>query len=136
MGRHSTYFLFHLENGFWCAHWVKAWNKEPQSVWIVFKNYFLNFWGKKKLFHFKMFQESFYMFKTLKKNMWISGFFYFKSPFSLSDVHQIISIFFCELWYIHKKGSMCSKYSKNKNMYTLLDFDTQTYLSIIMVLNL
>jgi hypothetical protein len=36
----------------------------------------------------------------------------------------------------HKKGSMCSKYSKNTNTYTLLNFDTQTSLSTIIILNL
>jgi hypothetical protein len=42
---------------------------------------------------FTMFQELFYMFKTLKKSMWIGGFFVSKVIFSYQNVHQIISIF-------------------------------------------
>jgi hypothetical protein len=37
---------------------------------------------------------------------------------------------------LHKKGSMCSKHSKTKNACTLLDFDIQTSLNTIIVLNL
>jgi hypothetical protein len=36
---------------------------------------------------FSMFQEFFHMFKAPNKSMWTSGFFCFKSPFSLSNVH-------------------------------------------------
>jgi hypothetical protein len=36
----------------------------------------------------------------------------------------------------HKKGSMCSKHSKNKNTYTILDFYIQMSFYIIIVLNL
>jgi hypothetical protein len=83
-----------------------------------------------------MFQKSFYMFKALKKNMWTCGFF-FQKPFFLSNVHQIISFlkYIC-IYIFHKKGSICSKHSKNKNTYTLLDFYTQTSLSTIIILNL
>jgi hypothetical protein len=44
--------------------------------------------------------------------------------------------FFVNFNIFHKKGSMSSKCSKNKNTYILLDFDTQTSLNIIIVLNL
>ncbi len=44
--------------------------------------------------------------------------------------------FFVNFNIFHKKGSMCSKCSKNKNTYILVDFDTQTSLNIIIVLNL
>jgi hypothetical protein len=45
---------------------------------------------------FTMFLKSFYRFKTLKKNMWIRGFF-------VSNVHQIISIFLWILIYSTRK---------------------------------
>jgi hypothetical protein len=76
------------------------------------------------------------MFKPLKKSMWIGGFFSFKSVFFLSNVHQIILILFVNFNMFHKKGSICSKHSKNKNIDTLLDFDTQTSLNTIIILNL
>jgi hypothetical protein len=53
----------------------------------IFKTATAKFSGK-----FNMFQEFFYMFKTFKKSMWTSG-FCIKSPFPLSNVHQIGSIF-------------------------------------------
>jgi len=82
-----------------------------------------------------MFQESFYMFKTLKKSMWIGGFSISKVLF-LYQMFVKSFQFYCELYIFHKKGFMCSKFSKNKNTYTFLDFDIQTSLSIIIVLNL
>jgi hypothetical protein len=64
------------------------------------------------------------MFKTLKESMWTGGCFVSKVFFPLLNVHQIVSIFFMNFNIFHKKGSMCSKDSKNKNTYTFLDFNT------------
>jgi len=61
-------------------------------------------------------------------------FFYIKSLFPLSNVHQIISIF-VNFNIFHKKGSIYSKHSKNKNTYTFLDFNTRMSFYIITVLN-
>ncbi len=62
---------------------------------------------------FIMFQESFYMFKALKKSMWIGGFLYQKS-FSLIKCSPNHFIFFVNFNIFHKKGSMSSKHSKIK----------------------
>jgi hypothetical protein len=67
--------------------------------------------------------------------MWTSG-FCIKSPFPLSNVHQIGSIFFVNFNIFHKNGSMCSKHSESKNTYTFLDFYIGMSLNIIIVLTL
>jgi hypothetical protein len=148
---------------FWVkAHYrVKVGKKEPNSVWIVLKNYFLKIWKitmgtlyikkivlflKKKNYTFKitttkfswtftMFQDSFYMFKTLKKSMWIGGFLYQKS-FSFIKCSPNRFNFFVSFNIFHRKGSMCSKHSKNKYTYTFLDFNTRMSFYIIIILNL
>jgi hypothetical protein len=86
-------------------------------MWTVLKNYFLNFWKinmgtlytKKVLsfytfkvattkfsWKFTMFQKLFYMFKTLKKSMWTSGFFVSKVFFPYQMFVKLFQ-FFCEL---------------------------------------
>jgi hypothetical protein len=84
---------------------------------------------------FTMFQESFYMFKALMKSMWIGGFLYQKS-FSLIKCSPNHFNLFVNFNIFHKKGSMCSKHSKNKNTYNFLYFYTQMSFYIIIVLNL
>jgi hypothetical protein len=88
----------------------------------IFKNS-LKFWNKflnfqiaitKFSWKFIVFEKFFSMFKVLKKSTWTCGFFGFKNLFSLSNVHQIISIFFLNFNIFPKKGSKCSKHSKNK----------------------
>jgi hypothetical protein len=76
------------------------------------------------LWKFTMFQDSFYMFKALKKNMWTCGFLYQKL-FSLIKCSSNCFNFFVNFNIFHKKGSMYSKHSNNKNTYTFLDFNTQ-----------
>jgi hypothetical protein len=61
-----------------------------------------------------MFQESFYMFKTLKTNMWVGVFFGIKSPFPLLNVHQIISICFLTLIYSTKRDPCVQNIQKIK----------------------
>jgi hypothetical protein len=61
-----------------------------------------------------MIQESFYMFKSLKKNMWIGGFSVSKSPFPLSNVHQIISIFLLTLIYSTRRDPCVQDIQKIK----------------------
>jgi hypothetical protein len=55
--------------------------------------------------------------------MWTYGFFFFKNPFYLSNVHPNHFNFFVNFNIFHKTRSMCSKHSKNKNTSTLLDFE-------------
>jgi hypothetical protein len=79
---------------------------------------------------FTMFQKSFHMFKALEKSMWTGGFLYQKS-FSLIKCSPNCFNFFVNFNIFHKKGSMCSKHSKNKNTYTFLDFNTRMSFYII-----
>jgi hypothetical protein len=66
---------------------------------------------------FTMFQESFYRFKALKKNMWTSRFLFQKSFFLIKCSPNHFN-FFVNFNIFHKKWSMCSKNSKkNKNIY-------------------
>jgi hypothetical protein len=88
--------------------------KGAKHVWTVLKNYFLKIWKitmgtlyiniyifeiifytfkvatTKFSWKFTMFQESFYMFKALKKSMWIGGFFVSKVFFP----YQMLTKFF------------------------------------------
>jgi hypothetical protein len=82
-----------------------------------------------------MFQESFYMFKTFKKNMWTSGFFNIKSLFLLSNVHQIVSIFFWTLMYSIRRDP-CVQNIHKKKTYTFLDLNIRMSFYPIIVLNL
>jgi hypothetical protein len=75
------------------------------------------------------------MFKALKKNTWTSGFLYQKF-FSLIKYSSNCFKFFLNFNIFHKKGSMCSKHSKNKNTYKILDFNNQMSFYTIIVLNL
>jgi hypothetical protein len=62
--------------------------------------YIFKFATTKYSWKFIMFQESFYMFKALKRSMWTCDlFFVSKSFFSLSNVHKIVSIFLWTLIY-------------------------------------
>jgi hypothetical protein len=84
-----------------------------------------------------MFQESFYMFKTLDNNKWTCGFFFkYKSFFFLIKCSPNHLNFFGELQYIPQEGIHVFKTFKNKNTYTLLNFNTQTSLSTSIILNL
>ncbi len=82
-----------------------------------------------------MFQQSFCMFQTLKKNMWTSGFFISKVIFLIKCSPNCFN-FFLNFNIFHKKGSMCSRHSKNKNIYTFLDFDIWISWNTIIILNL
>jgi hypothetical protein len=79
-----------------------------------------------------MFQKSFYILKTLKKNMWKTGFFVSKVPFLIkcSPNHSI----FCELWYIPLERihvfTLIYIYIYIY-IYALLKFDTQTSLNML-----
>jgi len=64
------------------------------------------------------------MFNALKKNMWTCGFFVSKVSFSFIKCSPNRFNFFVNFNVFHKKVSMFSKYSKNKNTYTFLDFNT------------
>jgi len=142
-----------------------GWKHEIRShrmrgAWTFFRNCFSKFWKitmgalyiKKSfkfwnnLYTFKvattkfswkftMFQEFFYMFKALNKSMWITGFLFWKFSFLIKYSPNHFN-FFVNFSIFHKKGSICLKYSKNKNTYTLLGFDTQTFLTTIIILNL
>jgi len=101
-----------------------------QISFYAFKVATTKFWWK-----FTMFQESFYMFKTLKKIMWTSRFFNPNSFFYIKCSLNCFK-FFVNFNTFHKKGSMCSKQSKNKNTYTFLDFITRMSFYTIIVLNL
>jgi len=110
-----------------CEHYI--WRKL-----FYFWNKFLYFQSCKR--KFTMFQKSFYMFKTFKKNMWTSGFFLYQKFLSLIKCSPNHFNFFVNLDIFHKKGSMCSKHSKNKNTYIILHFNTWMSFYIIIVLNL
>jgi hypothetical protein len=133
-----------------CVVGAEVGKKEPSSVWTVLKNYFLKIWKitmgtlyikRIKLIEtnsytfkvvitkfplkFTLFQKFFYMFKAIKKSRWTSGFFCIKSLFSLIKCSPNHFNFFMNFNIFHKKGSMCSKYSKNIYIYFFLDFNTQ-----------
>jgi hypothetical protein len=128
------------------------WNKEPHSVWIVFKICFSKFWEitmgtlyiKKfvkilnKLLYFHenslCFKNHFICLKNFKKSTRTCDFFCFKNNFSLSNVHQIISIVLQTLIYSTRRDP-CVKNIQKKYTFTFLDFDV-TSLSTIIVLNL
>jgi hypothetical protein len=57
------------------------------------------------------------MFNAFKKNMWTCGFFVSKVFFLVKCSPNRFN-FFVKFNIFHKKGSMCSKHSKNKNTYT------------------
>ncbi len=84
---------------------------------------------------FTIFQKYFYMSKTLKKKCG-QVVFLFQKYFFLIKCSPNHFIFFVNFNIFHKKRSICSKHSKNKNTYTLLDFDTLTFLNIVIILNL
>jgi hypothetical protein len=136
--------------------WVKVGKNEPSNVWILLRNYFLKTWKItmgtlyiKKMFYFSiffytfkvattkfpwkftMFQKSFCMFKAFKKNMWASGFFVSIVLF----IYQLFIKLF-QINIFHKKGSMFSKHSKNRNTYIILAFNTQMSFYTNIVLNL
>jgi hypothetical protein len=75
------------------------------------------------------------MFKALKKSMWIGGFFAPKVIFLYEMLTESFQ-FFVNFNIFHRKGSMCSKHSKNKNTYTFLDFNTQMSFYTIIILTL
>jgi hypothetical protein len=77
---------------------------------------------------FTMFQNYFSMFKTLKKNMWTSGFFCFKNRFSLSNVHQIVSIFLWMSIYTTKKDPCVQKSQKIKRHMPFFRFCYSNFL--------
>jgi len=86
---------------------------------------------------FIMFQESFYMFKALKKSMWTCGFFFcFKCLFSLSNVHEIVSIFLWTLIYSTRRDPNVQNIQKIKIHIPIYIFDIRTSINIIIVLNL
>jgi hypothetical protein len=62
--------------------------------------------------------------------------FLFQKSFFLIKCSTMDFNFFVNFNIFHKKGSICSKHSKNIYTYTHLDFDTQTSLSTIIILNL
>jgi hypothetical protein len=114
------------------------WNIIYQKNCLIFQTSFHTFKVATTKFswEFTMFQETFYMFKALKKSMWTCGFLFQKSFFLIKCSPNHFN-FFVNFNIFYKKGSMCSKHSKSKNTYTLsLDFDTQTSLRTIIVLNL
>jgi hypothetical protein len=74
------------------------------------------------------------MFKALKKNMWIGGFVVSKVFFPYQCSPNYFN-FFVNFSILHKKGSIHSKHSKIK-IHILLNFDTQTALTTIRILNL
>ncbi len=102
-------------------------------IYIYINSYTFKIAVTKFSWKFTMFQESFYMFKALKKNMWTRGFLVLKFffPYQIFKLFQ----FFVNFNMFHKNGSMCSKNSKNKNTYIILDFNTRMSFYIIMVLN-
>ncbi len=108
-----------------------------QQNCFIFKISFYNFKAAttKLSWKFTMFQEFFYMYKSHKKNMWTCGFFVLKY-FSLIKCSPNCFNFFVNFNIFHKKGSMCSKHSKNINMYTFSDFNTGMSFYTIIVLNL
>jgi hypothetical protein len=75
------------------------------------------------------------MFKVVNTSKWIVVFLYQKS-FSLIKCAPNHFNFFVSFNIFHKKRSMCSKHSKNKNTYTFLDFNTRMSFYTIIILNL
>jgi hypothetical protein len=69
-----------------------------------------------------MFQESFYMFKSFKKTC--GQVVLYQKSFSLIKCSPNCFKKIVNFNIFHKKGSMCSKHSKNKYKYTFLDFNT------------
>jgi hypothetical protein len=63
-------------------------------------------------------------------------FFKFQKSFFIIKCSPNHFIFLVNSNIFYKKGSMCSKHPKNKNTYTLLDFQFQTSLHTFIVLNL
>ncbi len=57
--------------------------------------------------------------------------FLFQKSFFLIKISLNHFNFLVKFNIFHKKGSICSKNSKNKNTYTLLNFDTQASLSTV-----
>jgi hypothetical protein len=86
------------------------------------------------LWKFNMFQESFYMFKAFKKNMWTSV-FYIKSLFPLSNVHQIVWIFSWILIYSTRRDP-CVQNIQKIEIHILKKINTQMLFNTIIVLNL
>jgi hypothetical protein len=105
---------------------LKIWIITTETLYIYYfyflKIFFYTFKVATTKFSWKftMFQESFYMFKTLKKGGKVV--FLYRKSFSLikcSPNH----FYFLQTLIFPQKGSMCSKHSKNKNTYTFLDFN-------------
>jgi len=83
-----------------------------EKSFTIFKIATTNFSWK-----FTMFQKSFYMFKALQKNMRTFGLFYIKSPFPLSNVHQLILIILWTLIHATKRDPSVQKIQKTKYIY-------------------
>jgi hypothetical protein len=62
--------------------------------------------------------------------------FFYQKSFSFIKCSPNCFDFFVNFNIFQKKGSICSKHSKNKNTYTFLDFNSQMPFYIIIVLNL
>jgi hypothetical protein len=75
------------------------------------------------------FKSHFIHFKHSKKTCGQVVFLFRKSFFLIKCSPNHFN-FFVNFNIFHKKGSMCSKHSKNKNTYMFLDFDTQTSLRV------
>ncbi len=120
--------LFFLNWNFLKSPWEHYISKLYIYIFLYFQNY-----NYKNFMKFTVFQELFYI-KALEKSMWTNGFFVLKIYF----IYQIFKWFqfFCELKYIPHKGSMCSKHSRKKNTYIILDLNIRMSFYIIMVLNL
>jgi hypothetical protein len=144
-----------------CLAWVKVGKKEPSSVWIVLENCLLkirkitmgtlyiqknycsfeigSLLSKLQLQNFHenspCFKSPFICLKHSRKTCGQEVFLYQKS-FSLIKCSPNRFNFLVNFNVFHKKGSMCSKNSKYKNTYIILDFKTRMSFYIIIVLNL
>ncbi len=134
--------------------------KKPRSVWTILKNYFLKIWKitmetlyihKKNCFKNKIILSKFQLQKFHENSPCFKSYFIclkhlrktcgqvvlsYQKSFSLIKYSPNHFNFFCENLIYFTKGSMCSKHSKNKNTYIVLDFNTRMSFYTIIVLNM
>jgi hypothetical protein len=140
--------------------WVKAWNKKPWSVWTILKMFFLKIWkittGTLNIKQIVQFLKSILILSKLQLQNFHENSSCFKSPFiclklSIKTCGQMVFLFqksiflmrcspnpFSFLWTLiySTRKDPCVQNIQEKNINTLLNFDTQTSLNIIIVLNL
>jgi hypothetical protein len=128
---HSFKTIFRIfENSPW-EHYISKTSLKFWHEFLYFQNCKYKFFGENS----PCFKSPFINLRHLRKACG-NVVFLFQKSFLLIKCSLNHFNFYVNFNILHKKGSMCSKHSKNKNTYMFLDFDTQTSLSIIIILNL